>query len=299
MESLQYFEPNLSGPAANQSPFIGDKDEAQVEDAEDDIGEADLTQNDGDRWCCRAPDALIAEENSNAGFLIGLDGSPDDDALGKLAAYRAKVKMAEEAQKRITAATLRTHEAAATGADASQAMESAVDLAALLADHRSVCIDMRTLARSLSTEPFQHEIEESVPAAHRKSSPSTLRIYTGAPLSLFGPAAWVACVVQFPYGDCAPNLARPAKISWRLLFRYLMNREELEYHLNSDVGTYGKVYSANPDSRWNTPEIAALATESVRNVIGASEHKSILGKAQSQFQRRHASARQDHRQKRR
>ena len=119
---------------------------------------------------------------------------------------------------------MRTHEAAGTGTDASKVMESAADLAALLADHKSVCIDMRTLARSLGTEHFQQEIEESVTAAHRKSSPSTLRIYTGAPLSLFDPAAWVACLVQFFYGDCAPNLARPAKISWRLLFRYLMNR---------------------------------------------------------------------------
>ena len=84
MESLQYFEPNLSGPATNQSPFTVDNDEDQVEDAEDHIGEADLTQNDGDRGCCRAPDALIAEENANAEFLIGLDGSPDDDALESL-----------------------------------------------------------------------------------------------------------------------------------------------------------------------------------------------------------------------
>ena len=77
--------------------------------------------------------------------------------------------MAEDAQKRITAATVRTHEAAATGTGASQAMESAADLAALLADHKSVCIDMRTLARSLGTEHFQQEIEESVTAAHRKA----------------------------------------------------------------------------------------------------------------------------------
>ena len=52
--------------------------------------------------------------------------------------------MAEEAQKRKAAATVRTHEAVATGTDASQAMESAADLTALLADHKSVCIDMRT-----------------------------------------------------------------------------------------------------------------------------------------------------------
>ena len=87
---------------------------------------------------------------------------------------------------------------------------------------------------------FQQEIEESVTAASRKSSPVTLRIHTGAPLSLFDPAAWVGCLVQFFYGDCAPNLERPAKISWRHLFQYLKNREELEYHLDTDIETYGK-----------------------------------------------------------
>ena len=55
-----------------------------MEDAEDDIGKTDLTHNDGDRGCCRPPDALIAEANANAEFLIGLDGSPDDDALESL-----------------------------------------------------------------------------------------------------------------------------------------------------------------------------------------------------------------------
>ena len=101
-------------------------------------------------------------------------------------------------------------------------------------------------------------------------------------MSSFDPAAWVACLVQF-YGDCAPNLARPAKLSWRLLFRYLMNREELEYHLNSDVGTYGKVYSTNPDSRWNTPEIAALATYSLRKLSVLQSTKAFWEKHSPSF----------------
>ena len=130
MEEVQYFEPNLSGPATNQTPFTGDEDEDKAADAEvENLTEADTAQNDDAPGCCRAPDALIAEENANAEFLIGLDASPDDDAVGKLAAFRAKVQMAEEAQKRITAATVRTHEAAATSTDSSKAMDSAADLA--------------------------------------------------------------------------------------------------------------------------------------------------------------------------
>ena len=63
-------------------------------------------------------------------------------------------------------------------------------------------------------------------------------LVTGAPLSIFDPAAWVACLTEFFHGDCAPNLERPAKISWRHLFKYLMNREELEYHLDTDIANY-------------------------------------------------------------
>ena len=104
---------------------------------------------------------------------------------------RAKTQLAEDFNKRITAATTRTHDADVAGNDSSKAMESAADLAALLADHKAVCVDMRTLARSPGTDRFQQQIEESVTAAHRKKSPATLRIHTGAPLSFFDPATRV------------------------------------------------------------------------------------------------------------
>ena len=38
-----------------------------------------------------------------------------------------------------------------------------------------------------------------------------------------------------------------------------MNREELEYHLETDMANYGKRYVANPDSRWNTPDLLHLS----------------------------------------
>jgi hypothetical protein len=62
-----------------------------------------------------------------------------------------------------------------------------------------------------------------------------------------------------------------------------MNREELEYHLNSDVGTCGKVYSTHADSRWNTPEIAALATDSVRKLSALQSTKAFWEKHSHNF----------------
>ena len=92
METLQYFAPNLSGPATTQTPFAADDDDEEAADAEKNLDEAEVKQDNDAPETCRAPDALIAEENANAEFLIGLDGSPDDDAIGKLAAFGAKVE---------------------------------------------------------------------------------------------------------------------------------------------------------------------------------------------------------------
>ena len=81
-------------------------------------------------------------------------------------------------------------------------MESATDLAALLTDHKPICVDMRSLARSMGNIRFQQEIEERVTAAQTTSDRAVLRNSTSSPLSPFDPAAWVACFVWLFYGDC-------------------------------------------------------------------------------------------------
>ena len=87
------------------------------------------------------------------------------------------------------------------------------------------------------------------------------------------------------YGDCAPNLERPAKIGWGFLFKYLMNREELEYHLATDMENYGKRYKANLDSRWNTPEFGALAADAVRKLQVLQSTKVFWAKNGASFSR--------------
>ena len=84
--------------------------------------------------------------------------------------------------------------------------------------------------------------------------------------------------MDFFYGDCVPNLDRPVKISWRRLFRYLMNREELEYHLASDKDDPlipGGRYIGPAQSRWNMPEFAAVFVDTVRNL----QHKGLFHQA--------------------
>ena len=121
MECLEHFAPNLSGPASDQAPCCRPHDEDE-DDAEDEKKGSPNSEDEAE--CPRAPDALIAEENANAEFLIGLDGSPDDDAVGKLAAYRAKVQLAEDFAKRINAARGRVQRAGERSARSARSARS-------------------------------------------------------------------------------------------------------------------------------------------------------------------------------
>ena len=46
-------------------------------------------------------------------------------------------------------------------------------------------------------ERFPEEVESNATTAYRASTPAVLRVRSGAPLSLFDPAAWVACLTEF------------------------------------------------------------------------------------------------------
>ena len=62
-----------------------------------------------------------------------------------------------------------------------------------------------------------------------------------------------------------------------------MNREELEYHLDTDMENYSTRYKANLDSRWNTPEFAALAADAVRKLQVLQSTKVFWAKTGNTF----------------
>ena len=103
----------------------------------------------------------------------------------------------------------------------------------------------------------------------KNNTPRTLHIRSGKPVNMFEAAAWPAAFVEFMYGDCAPNLARPQRVGIRELFYYLASREELEYSLETDKDDPlipGGCYRAPSQSRWNTPEFMAIFADVVRKV---------------------------------
>ena len=287
MDGLEHFAPTLSGPASRSEPFRKDAEDDEEGEEVEEVEEEEPTEDTGEA-CSTSRDALlIAEEHENAEFLIGFDASPDEDAAGKLASMQAKVKMAEDLGRRISLATSRlrqTQEREASLAESTgESMVAAADLAALQADHKALLVDLGTLARRMG-DSFHQEIEQNITAAFRQSSPATLRIHTGAPLSFYDPASWVACCTEFELGDCVPNLERRAKVSFRRLWDHLANREELEYSLPSDETPY----KANPDSRWNKPELIALAADTCRKLEAnrrSEEELNIRGSSEQTFGR--------------
>ena len=79
--------------------------------------------------------------------------------------------------------------------------------------------------------------------------------------------------VEFFYGDCLPmQPGREAELSFNQVFRYLMQREELEYSLPGD-----KVpYKARPMSRWDTPEFVMMFASTLKSL-------NLLKKAKMSF----------------
>ena len=66
-------------------------------------------------------------------------------------------------------------------------------------------------------------------------------------------------------------------MSVKHLFKYLLQREELEYKLASDKVDPlfpGGCYRAPPHSRWNTPEFTAVLADTLRNmaILTTTQH---------------------------
>ena len=145
-------------------------------------------------------------------------------------------------------------------------------LAAEKATHQTACVDLRKLATKMGNE-YQQNMENALAASRRGNikadTPRTLHIKSGQPVNMFEAQAWSAAFVEFFYGDCAPNLARPRKVGMRELFHYLASREELEYNLAADKDDPlipDGCYRAPSQSRWNTPEFMAIFADVIRKV---------------------------------
>ena len=137
---------------------------------------------------------------------------------------------------------------------------------------------------------YQQQMTDALASARmgdgKANTPITLHIRSGKPVNMFEAQAWAAAFVEFFYGDCAPNLARPRKVGLRELFHYLAIREELEYSLEADKDDPlipGGCYRAPSQSRWNTPEFMAIFADVVRKLRIHSCFWLLAGLATSEY----------------
>ncbi|MDA8609441.1 hypothetical protein N9L19_00840 [bacterium] len=143
-----------------------------------------------------------------------------------------------------------------------------MDVSAAEAPHVAACIDLRDVAKRMGAG-FVQRMEAAVTDSEQNNTPSTLAADAGKPLDMFAPDAWSLCFTEFFYGECVPNVARPVPCSMRDLFRSLMPREDLEYHLASDAEDPhvpdGR-YRAPSRSRSGTPEFAAAFANTLQMI---------------------------------
>ena len=119
---------------------------------------------------------------------------------------------------------------------------------------------VETQAPSTGSENTSVANERPAAAA---SPPKGLNVRSGKPLSTMSSLSWVHSFVEFLYGDCLPmQPGRLMQLSFEQVFRYLLEREELEYALASDATPY----QARPMSRWDCPEFVMLFASTLRSL---------------------------------
>ena len=80
--------------------------------------------------------------------------------------------------------------------------------------------------------------------------------------------AWFVLV-----GICVPNLERPAPLTFRQVFSYLMMRQELEYSLEDDE----EPYHAKAMCRWDKPKFAMVFASVLRSLRLLQSTKMAFG----------------------
>ena len=201
-----------------------------------------------------------------AEFLIGVREDDAQDPTDLMIVFQKNIELVHEAAQRIHKAEKRRRESK----DSESAVAAAAELSAERTKHSEALVDLRKLAMKMGDD-YQQKLMDALASARvsgdHAPTGKTLHIKSGKPVNTFEPAAWPAAFTEFLYGDCAPNLARPAPTSLRNQFHYLTTREELEYSLVTDIDNpfiQGDRYRAPRQSRWNTPEFIAIFADVVR-----------------------------------
>ena len=244
MPESDRYQASRPGPGSLRDPLDAT---AAPDDAEDELSETDH-EHHNESGSGEASAALPGDQHLNSFETpLGLDPTASPSVVQHLAAFRTQLQIVQD--------SLRGAEATPKGDDDISAVTA--QAAAEEDCHRAV-VDLRLAAQKLDKIKFQHR------AIDMENTEKALLVPSGKALSMFSPKSWTESFTEFFYGDCLPNSPeRPRKITFEQLFPALMNKEELEYALDSD----GPKYRAPRKSRFDTPEFAIVFGDTLRRLL--------------------------------
>ena len=262
-QEAEHFKPTMVGPASMRNPDAAVDEEV---DARQEPEEAEAGESDGHSDCEHS--AVAAErgemlEQNMAENLIGLEEAHVDDPGARFAVLQRKLEMLQKETKKLEDNERRRDAAG----------QAAVELQAGVEGQREHCkqvaLDVRDLAKKMGPK-YELELERAVSTAAGRTG---LQVQTGAAVSTFDAQCWPLCFTEFFYGDCAPNLKRPAPLTFKQIFSYLMLREELEYALEDDE----EPYRAKAMCRWDKPKFAMVFASVLRSLRLLQSTKMAFG----------------------
>jgi hypothetical protein len=252
MTEVDKYEPTRCGPGTVRDPLEAT---AEADDASDDDSEA--PSNDADSSAGQSAPNPAELHLNQFETPLGLDPTSTPNFVQHVAAFKTQLDLVQGAVKQMRSAAQPRDSHGTVPADVSAATAQA---AAGEECFRAV-VDLQEVAKKLDQHNFQDKAKLLDDADHK-----AMFVPGNKLLSMFDPATWTRCLSEFWYGDALPNMSeqkQDPKLTFEQLFETLPDREELEYHLDSDIITY----QAKCKSRFDTPEHAIIFGDTQRRLL--------------------------------
>ena len=261
MREVDNYAATRCGPGTMRDPLDATQED---DDASDEI--SDASSNDG-----HTEDAT-KESSSSVGqpasktndpqfnqceTPLGLDPTSTPDFVQHVAACKAQLDLVRDAVKKM--------HCAAQPADASAAQPAVSSDATAQAAAEEECFRAVVDLREISKQLDRHKFEEKARLLEDADN-KAMFVPANKLLSMFDPATWTQCFSEFWYGDALPNMSEQKqnpRLTFEQLFKTLLDREELEYQLDTDSTTY----CAMLRSRFETPEHVIVFGDTVRRLL--------------------------------
>ena len=215
------------GPGSLRDPM----DPVEVSEDVSDEETAEEERGDQHEHCAEAPGE---QELNQQETPLGIDPTATPSYVQRLAAFHMQLRSVEDSCR-----SKRRLETEQKTGDQDDISASTAIAAADEVVHRKI-IDLRLAAQELSQVNFEARAKEL------EGVETGLFVPSQGALSMFDPATWTKCFAHFWFGDALPNMDRPRRITFEQIFLCLLDRDELEYSLDTDEETYVVVSILSP-----------------------------------------------------